>query len=35
MGMIFLCGVVTLVYVAVKRFQAGLRGDVEVEDSQK
>ena len=35
MGMIFLCGVVTLVYVAVKRFRAGLRGDVEAEDSQK
>jgi len=35
MGMIFLCGVVTLVYVAIKRFQEGLRGEAEVKEDKE
>ena len=31
-SMIFLCGLVTLVYVAVKRFREGLRGDEGTEE---
>ncbi len=34
-SMVFLCGTVTLVYVAVKRFREGLHGDVGAEDSQE
>ncbi len=35
MGMIFLCGVVTLVYVAIKRFREGLRGEVEEKEDKQ
>lgn len=34
LGLIFLCGLVTLVYVAIKRFREGLRGEVGVEEEQ-
>lgn len=34
-GLIFLCGVVTMVYVAIKRFQQGLAGNVEAKQDQE
>jgi len=33
--MLFLCGVATLVYVAVKRFRQGLRGEEEIKESSR
>lgn len=33
--MLFLCGVATPVYVAVKRFRQGLRGEVETREDKK
>lgn len=33
--MLFLCGVATLVYVAIKRFREGLRGDEEAREDKE